>query len=268
MPDPESLAALAAVAMPHEQLTVAELAHVCAGDGDEIVGDESAAAAWRLDERADPPRAWLLLVAVAPDQQRHGRGSALVQEIAARARRCGAVALRLADAVPRYLWPGVDLHDTRTGMWCEALGFRRDAVAVNMAIPTSFRSAPPSGVTIAPAVPGDGSLEFAARTYPHWVPELAVALTRSSAFTARTTDGAVVGFGCHSCNRRGWIGPMGTDPDRRERGIGSAVLAAVCADLAASGIATGEIAWVSNLRFYGKCGARVSRVFQTGALPL
>ena len=36
----------------------------------------------------------------------------------------------------------------------------------------------------------------------------------------------------------------------------------------ARGVTTGEIAWVSNLRFYGKCGARVSRVFLGGRLGL
>ena len=35
-----------------------------------------------------------------------------------------------------------------------------------------------------------------------------------------------------------------------------------------SALATGEISWVSNLRFYGKCGARVSRVFLGGRLQL
>ncbi|GIU87149.1 MAG: hypothetical protein KatS3mg009_1664 [Acidimicrobiia bacterium] len=34
------------------------------------------------------------------------------------------------------------------------------------------------------------------------------------------------------------------------------------------GHATGEIAWVSNLRFYGKCGATVSRVFRGAHLTL
>ena len=43
---------------------------------------------------------------------------------------------------------------------------------------------------------------------------------------------------------------------------------AVCADLERRGIATGEISWVSNLRFYGKCGARVSRVFLGGRRKL
>jgi ribosomal protein S18 acetylase RimI-like enzyme len=61
---------------------------------------------------------------------------------------------------------------------------------------------------------------------------------------------------------------MATDPDGQHRGIGSAVLAAVCADLQARGCPAGEISWVSNLRFYGKCGARVSRVFMGGRLKL
>ena len=100
------------------------------------------------------------------------------------------------------------------------------------------------------------------------VDELTVAIDRGTAFAARDADGATIGFGCHSCNRAAWIGPMATDPDAQHGGIGSAVLAAVCADLEARGHASGEIAWVSNLRFYGKCGARVSRVFLGGRLGL
>jgi predicted N-acetyltransferase YhbS len=61
---------------------------------------------------------------------------------------------------------------------------------------------------------------------------------------------------------------MATDPRRQHRGIGSAIIAALCADLAARDAPTAEIAWVSNLRFYGKCGARVSRVFLGGRLEL
>jgi predicted N-acetyltransferase YhbS len=89
-----------------------------------------------------------------------------------------------------------------------------------------------------------------------------------TAFAARDTDGATIGFGCHSVNRFGWIGPMATDPALQHAGVGSAVVGAICADLAARGCTTGEISWVSNLRFYGKCGARVSRVFMGGKLAL
>jgi hypothetical protein len=61
---------------------------------------------------------------------------------------------------------------------------------------------------------------------------------------------------------------MATDPQLQHGGVGSAVLAGVCADLAARGCSAGEISWVSNLRFYGKCGARVSRLFMGGKLRL
>ncbi len=61
---------------------------------------------------------------------------------------------------------------------------------------------------------------------------------------------------------------MATDPTLQHGGVGSAVLGALCADLAARGVTTGEVAWVSNLRFYGKCGARVSRVFLGGRKTL
>ena len=65
-------------------------------------------------------------------------------------------------------------------------------------------------------------------------------------------------------NRAGWIGPMATDPTLQHGGVGSALLGALCADLESHDIRSGEISWVSNLRFYGKCGARVSRVFLGG----
>ena len=126
---------------------------------------------------------------------------------------------------------------------------------------------PPPGVVVE-LEKGTGALEFAARAYPHWVPELQVAIEGAAAFAARDESGATVGFGCHSCNRAGWIGPMATDPTSQHGGIGSAVLAAVCADLDRRGFGAGEIAWISNYRFYGKCGASVSRVFQGGALTL
>ncbi len=61
---------------------------------------------------------------------------------------------------------------------------------------------------------------------------------------------------------------MATDPGVQHGGVGAAVLAALCADLDARGMSAGEISWVSNLRFYGKCGAHVSRIFEGGKLRL
>jgi GNAT superfamily N-acetyltransferase len=208
-----------------------------------------------------------LLVAVHPDAQGRGAGKELVREACAGARSQGARNMHLANAVPRYVWPGVDLGNTRAGMLFETLGFTGDLVGINMAIPTTFRSDPPPGVVVE-REKSDGAVEFAAREYPNWVEELAQGVSNGNGFAARRDDGSTIGFACHSVNRRAWIGPMATAPTRQHGGVGSALLAALCADLAHDGIATGEIAWVSNVRFYGKCGATISRVFQGGRLEL
>jgi GNAT superfamily N-acetyltransferase len=264
---PETLAALCAASMPEERLTAGELAYLCFGEGDEIIGDDTAAAAIQPQRFGDYVAMWLTLLAVHPQRQRNGIGKELVHAAAERARATGARELLLASAVPRYVWPGVDLANTRAGMLLESCGFERDMVGTNMAIDTTFRIAAPQGIVIERET-GNGAHDFTARAYPYWVPELDRAVTLGTAFAARDPAGATIGFGCHSVNRFGWIGPMGTDPDSQHSGIGSSVLAAICADLEARGCETGEISWVSNLRFYGKCGARVSRVFLGGRLAL
>ena len=86
---------------------------------------------------------------------------------------------------------------------------------------------------------------------------------------ARDSAGATLGLGCHSVNRHGHIGPMATDPQRQRRGIGHAVLGALCADVAEMhGLDETDISWVGPVGFYAKAGARVSRVFRTAKLDL
>ncbi len=265
--NPDALAALCEAAMPEERLTADELAYLCFGRHDEVLGDEHASAVLQTQRFDKHLAAWLTLVVVHPAEQSRGRGQELVRAVADRARELGARDLLLASAVPRYLWPGVDVFNTRAGMLLETCGFERDWVGTNMAIDSGFRQAPPKGVVVERET-GEGAHELAARAYPYWVPELDRAVMLGTAFAARDAHGATIGFGCHSVNRFGWIGPMATDPTLQHGGVGSAVVAALCADLEACGCATGEIAWVSNFRFYGKCGARVSRVFLGGRLGL
>jgi GNAT superfamily N-acetyltransferase len=263
----DALTALCDAAMPEEHLTRDELSYLCFGERDEVFGDEQGAAVLQTMTFGEYVAAWLILVAVAPAAQEKGRGKDLVHAVVERARALGAEDLLLASAIPRYIWPGVDLANTRVGMLLESCGFSREWLGLNMAIDTSFRRDPPDGVIVERET-GTGAHDFAAAAYPNWVPELDRSVSLGTAFAARDTSGRTIGFGCHSVNRAGWIGPMATEPDRQHGGVGSAVVAAVCADLASRGCRTGEISWVSNLRFYGKCGARVSRVFMGGKLPL
>jgi mycothiol synthase len=264
---PDELAALCTAAMPAERLARNELEYLCFGESDEVIGDADGAAVLQMQHFGALSAGWLTLVAVAPARQGKGRGKELVHAAMDRARELGARELLLASAVPRYIWPGVDLANTRAGMLLESCGFARDWVGLNMTIDTAFRRDPPAGVVVE-AETTRGAHDFAAGEYPHWVPELDRAVALGTAVAARNEHGVTIGFACHSVNRAGWIGPMATLPDRQHRGVGSALLAACCADLARRGIATGEISWVSNVRFYGKCGARVSRVFQGGKRAL
>jgi mycothiol synthase len=261
------LAALCTAAMPSEQLTEAELQYLCFGAGDEVIGDERGAAVMQTQHFGPHTVAWLTLVAVRPDEQSRGRGKELVHAVVDRARALDARSVLLASAVPRYIWPGVDLTNTRASMLLESCDFSREWLGTNMAIDTSFRKAPNAEVVVVRET-GTGAHDFAEVAYPHWVPELDRAVDLGTAFAARTTAGETIGFGCHSVNRFGWIGPMATEPERQHGGVGSAVVAAICADLEGRGCATGEISWVSNTRFYGKCGARVSRLFMGGQLVL
>ena len=269
---PDALAALCTAAMPEERLTAAELEYLCCapvveGVGDEIIGDERGAAVLQTIRFGEYLAAWLTLVVVDHAQQGRGLGKELVYGVCDRAREAGAREVLLASAVPRYIWPGVDLFNTRVGMLLETCDFAREWVGTNMAIDTTFRREPPAGMIVEREA-GTGARDFAARVYPYWVPELDRSVGMGTAFAARDEHGATIGFGCHSVNRFGWIGPMGTNPELQHGGVGSAVVSAICADLQSRGCATGEISWVSNLRFYGKCGAQVSRVFLGGRKTL
>jgi mycothiol synthase len=264
-PGPDRLAGLVGAALPDEGLTAADLQTCCYGPATDIVGDEHGAAALTVRRHGDLAAAWLVLIAVHTDRQREGRGRALVDACAAKARDAGAADMHLGNAIPRYVWPGVDYRFTAALSLFEASGFEPYGAECNMAIATSFRADPPPEVVIERET-SDGATAFASR-FPHWVDEVERGTAGGTCFAARA-GGATIGFACHSVNRRGWIGPMATDPDRQRGGVGRALLGAVCADLGAHGHAEAEIAWVGPVGFYAKAGARVSRVFRTAKLAL
>jgi mycothiol synthase len=264
--DPTTLATLCAAALPDEDLTVRELDTCCFGPDTEALGDPDAAAILTVKPTDAVTVAWLVLLAVHPELQRTGRGRALLEAAATRARDEGATELHLGNAFPRYVWPGVDFRFTAALSLFEAVGFEPYGAECNMAIDTGFRVDAPNGVTIE-RESGSGAVELARRQYPHWVDETSRAVEGGTCWAARTGP-ATIGFGCHSVNRAGWIGPMATDPDHHQRGVGRALLASVCADLEARGTSSGDIAWVGPIGFYTKCGARVSRVFRTAKLRL
>lgn len=263
---PDGLARLVSAALPDEGLTAADLETCCYGPDTEILGDNDAAAVLTVKGTGGLAVAWLVLVVVHPDGRREGRGRALVEESARRARAAGAIDLHLGTAIPRYVWPGVDFRFTGALALFEATGFEPYGAACNMAIPTSFRAGSPAGVLVEREA-GDGAATLSSRSFPHWLDEVERARAAGTCSAARA-GGETIGFACHSVNRAGWIGPMATDPERQGAGVGRALLGAVCASLAATGRAEADIAWVGPIGFYAKAGAGVSRVFRNAKLTL
>lgn len=265
-PGPDRLAGLVGAALPGEGLTAADLQTCCYGPDTHIIGDEHGAAALTVKRDGDLAAAWLVLIAVHPERQGEGRGRALVDACAAKARDAGVADLHLGNAIPRYVWPGVDYRFTAALSLFEASGFEPYGAECNMAIATTFRADPPPDVVIERETV-DGAIAFAGGRYPHWVDEVERGTAAGTCFAARA-GGTTIGFACHSVNRHGWIGPMATDRDRQRAGVGRALLAALCADLGAQGHAEADVAWVGPIGFYAKAGARVNRVFRTARLAL
>jgi GNAT superfamily N-acetyltransferase len=90
-----------------------------------------------------------------------------------------------------------------------------------------------------------------------WADAVLANLTHAPAtvFTASAGD-AIVGYGAHSGNRPGIVGPLGVHPEHRGRGVGAALLFQCLLDLQAAGYVYAIIGQVGPAAFYDKtCGA-------------
>ncbi|MEA3075164.1 MAG: hypothetical protein QOF60_72 [Actinomycetota bacterium] len=242
-------------------------------DGAGAAGTAVGVAAAVARQVGDRRVGFVQLVAVAPAARRQGVGRRLMAAVEEWAfGEQLALSLQVGGAAPFYLWPGVDVHATAALCFFEALGYHPTGSDLNMSFPTRHRAPVPAGVVIRRALEDHDAaagLAFVGRLWPRWVAETRRAVEHGTchlAFAggeAQAGASAVVGFGCHSVNRLGWLGPMGTDPDRRHAGLGNALLGAIATDLMAAGLESVEVSWVGPLGFYANAaGATVSRAFR------
>jgi GNAT superfamily N-acetyltransferase len=260
---------LARAALPGEPLTPDDLESLCFGPtlhGATTVlatADGHAAAVVSLGSEA---RAHLQLLVVHPSRRRRGLARRLVHEAERWAATRGATQLVVGAGAPVYLFTGVDSTWTEALCCFEALGYRREAVELDLVCPTrpSTRTPVPEGVVLERVGDDARAAALAAwseRLWPQWSAELERAAAAGTAVVAREgADGPILGAAAHSVGRLGVIGPVAVDPARHGGGVGAALVAAVLADLSAAGLDRAEIAWVSTVRFYVRaCGARVGR---------
>lgn len=269
------LAELVDQALPAERLTVDELEFCCWAKGGAVLGLPSGAGAVAVSVADEGSRriGFVKLVVVDPGAQRLGHGCALVEHAQQWAFDRGAEEIRVGVAAPFYLWPGCDVEHLGALCLFESLGYWSVGAEVNMRCATSHRADPPHGARVqraADPATAAAALALVRREWPTWEAETARGVDLGTCFVALADDDPEValGFASHSVNRRGWIGPMATDPRRQHRGLGSALLACLCEDMQARGIDEAEVAWVGPVRFYAKAAnARVSRVFRSLTLP-
>ena len=265
------LAELCAAALPEESLGLDDLEALCGGDGTVVLAahDGSGAVVVGLDE-ADASRgeavAQLHLLVVHPARRRRGTARALVAAAEARAIDAGARTMGVGAAAPFYLFSGVDTRWTEALCLFEALGYERTEVLLDLSCPTLQQRRPaPPGVHVQP-VRSDAHVEQLvafSEQHPQWRQEFERGGRNGTAVLAVGPDGEVLGAAAHSVSRLGVVGPVAVRAGGRHGGVGSALMAAVLAELAVAGLRTAEISWTSTVGFYAKaCGAKVARASQ------
>jgi GNAT superfamily N-acetyltransferase len=136
------------------------------------------------------------------------------------------------------------------------------------------------GIGLRRALPGDRPVVAAlARAHGSeaWAAECDAAFARLplACFIAVARDGGksrapetLLGFACYDATCRGFFGPELVHPDRRERGIGRALLLAALHAMRAEGYAYAIIGWASSVEFYRKAvGATVIDGSEPGIYP-
>lgn len=260
-------------ALPGEGLTPDEVVACCWDDPGVVLGapDGDATVAAVARPVGDGSTGWIKALAVCPGARRRGVGSALVGAAEEWLWDQGVDRIRWGDCAPFYLWPGIDVRFTPALCLAEVAGYVPEGAWLNLSCPTTYRAEPPDGAAVR-RVLDDADVaaisSLCAAGWPWWEAEVARGIEQGGCLGAFSADGAALGLACHSVNRAGWVGPMGTDPSRQGGGVGSALLGEVCKDLMVAGHRDAEVAWVGPIAFYARtAGAAVSRVFQTVVKP-
>ena len=237
-----------------------------------------------------PDRGWLSFVAVHPDYQRRGVGTALVRTGEAFLRARGRPTAILGSD-PAHFFPGVP-DATGAEEFFEAAGYalRGEAYDLHRSLDgyrtpeavSAARAANPD-VDVRPLTPADQDalLGFLDATFPgRWRYTVARFLRAGGPIgdlMGVIRRGAVLGFAMlfHPGSRwigpsvawspsAGGLGPMGLAPELRGRGLGQVLVDRSVVHLAALGVREMLIDWTILLDFYGKLGFVPCRRYRHG----
>ena len=230
-------------------------------------------------------RGSVTMLAVAPERRREGVGSALLDALADDLRQRGATVLRVGEAAPNYLQPGIDLRYRAGLAFAEASGFEEIGEAVHLGVDLGSDPGARPGQALWDTAEAEARLAAAGAEarratladraglgrlldahWPAWRAETDRALAHDPpTLHLALRGGDVLGFAAHGANNvgTGWFGPMGTDPAARGFGVGGVLLRRCLRDLREAGHEHATIAWAASLPFYEKtAGAVLSHRFR------
>lgn len=209
-------------------------------------------------------------LAVLEPYRRKGVGTQLMNAVLAGFQKEGISTIRIAEAAPNYMTPGLDARYTAALFLFERLGFERIGEAYNMEthLPSEgFTQPAPAGFVFRRARRDDADslVELLSTEWAGWIPEVKLALSRNRvAVHVAIHEGRIVAFSAYEGNNAGLgvFGPMGTKPKSRGRGLGEYLLKCCLNDMRELGYSTAIIPWVAPVGFYSRTvNASISRVF-------
>lgn len=238
--------------------------------------DGQLAGLMQLVTRPEHKKGWIGIFGVAPEFQRQGIATELLNQCFERFRTAGCTDLDVLALPGNYFTPGLDPRYTAALTFLEHHGFERGRDCVNMIadltspLDTSAEVAAleRQGFTVRRVTFDDGPLleNFFAKDFGEpWLLESRLALNNDPpAIHLALKDGELIAFSAHSTQNREWgfFGPMGTTPAARGTGLGRVLLLRCLEDLRNAGRQTAVIPWVGPIGFYARnVRCAVERVF-------
>jgi ribosomal protein S18 acetylase RimI-like enzyme len=219
---------------------------------------------------------YIKMLVIDKKYQGKGIGTRLLKEMEKMLCNQGVSTIRLFEAAPNYLVPGLDVFYTKGLVFVEKYGYKRFGETFNMEVSLEGKDFETGkkekelatrGFDIRRATAKDTGVlrTLLQQHWPAWLDEVQNSLrNKPISLHLAFYRGSPIGFSAYDCNNKGsgWFGPIGTVPEHRREGIGGILLSRCLRDLQAQGRRFATIPWVGPIGFYVRyADAEITRVF-------
>lgn len=230
----------------------------------------------------------ILLIALTPEEQRHGIGTRLLSTAVDHLRDQGADRVGVGSGAGGYIWPGVPLDLPGADAFFDALGWDADHVVADLVADLQRDGLdnllanfwPREGVSISQVTPCERAavLAFEGANFPTWSRwfqdpdnDMVAACDRNGEIVGSlliSGPGSATLYWPMLGSDAATIGCVGVAPTHQGRGIGSAMVAATSSILRRRGAGSCHIGWVARTSFYERLGYEPWRGYSMRARQL